>query len=198
MIGFGGLPLTAASRVLIEKEFSMRLETSRLLIRNFVLEDFPSLWKILGDPVVMAHMASYTEEEAYAFLRAFCIERTPPGAYAAVLREEGTLIGYLLCNQTDGPGIYELGWIFNRAFWRRGYAHEAVSALIDYLFRVQNAHKVVAETEDTERSLPFMEKLGLQREGVFRRHSLGRDGQWRDLYWYGLLENEYAPDSIKS
>ena len=79
-----------------------------------------------------------------------------------------------------------------------GYAYEAVSALIDYLFRVQNAHKVVVETEDTERSLPFMEKLGLRREGVFRRHSLGRDGQWRDLYWYGLLENEYASDSIKS
>ncbi len=175
----------------------MYIETPRLLIRNFTMEDFPALWEILGDPVVMEHMASYTEEEAESFLRGFCVEREPPGAYAAVLREDGKLTGYLLCNQTDGPGIYELGWIFNRSFWRKGFAYEAVSALMDHLFLVQNAHKIIAETEDTVRCLPFMEKLGLRREGVFQRHCLGRDGQWRDLYWYGLLKSEYGPASTK-
>ena len=177
----------------------MRIETPRLTIRNFTMEDFPALWEILGDPETMEFMASYTEEEARVFLRTFCVERTPPGAYAAVLREENRLAGYLLCNQSGGPGLYELGWIFNRAFWRRGYAYEAVSALIDRLFRVEGAHKVSAETADLVRSVPLMEKLGLRREGVFRRHCLDREGQWRDLYWYGLLEEEYLgnPDENK-
>lgn len=169
----------------------MHIETPRLLLRNFTMEDFPALWEIFGDPVTMEHMASYTEEETREFLCAFCVERTPPGACAAVRKEDGKLIGYLLCNQIDAPGIYELGWIFHRDFWRQGCAYEAVSGLMDHLFRARNAHKVVAETEDAVKSVSLMEKLGLRREGVFRQHSLGRDGQWRDLYWYGLLQSDY-------
>ena len=177
---------------LVKPESPMRLETPRLIIRNFTLEDFPALWEILGDPVTMEHMASYTEDEARDFLRTFCIQRTPPGAYAAVQKDTGRLIGYLLCNQIDAPGIYELGWIIHRASWRQGFAYEAVSALMDHLFCVQNAHKVVAETEDADRSVPLMEKLGLRREGIFRQHVPGRDGIWRDLYWYGLVAEDFG------
>lgn len=169
----------------------MKLETARLLIRNFTLGDFDDLWDIFRDPITMEHVCLYTEEEARAFLRTFCVERTPPGAFAAVRRDTGRVVGYLLCKQIDAPGIYELGWIFHRSVWRQGYACEAVSALIDDLFRVQNAHKVVAETEDAVRSLGLMEKLGMRREGVFLQHVPGTDGRWHDLYWYGLLRDEY-------
>lgn len=181
-------------RELVRKERAMYIETPRLLLRHFTMEDFPALWDILGDPETMAHVARYTQEEAREFLRTFCVERTPPGACAAVLRESGQLIGYLLCNQIDAPGIWELGWIFNRRFWRQGYAYEAAAALTDHLFRDQGAHKVVAETEDALRSLPLMEKLGLRREGVFRQHCRSQDGQWRDLFWYGLLREEYLAE----
>lgn len=167
------------------------LETPRLAIRLFTMADFDALWEIFGDPETMEHVAPYTEEEAREFLRTFCVEREAPGAYAVVRKEDGRLIGYLLCNQIDEPGIYELGWIFHRSFWRRGYAYEAASALMDRLFRVRGVHKVMAETEDAVRSLALMEKLGLRREGVFRQHCLNRDGRWLDLYWYGLLREEY-------
>ena len=169
----------------------MKTETPRLLLRDFTMEDFPDLWEIFGDPITMEHVCSYTEQEAKEFLRSFCVERPQPGACAAVRKDAGRVIGYLLCKQIDAPGIYELGWIFHRSIWRQGYAYEAAAALIDHLFRVQNAHKVMAETEDAVRSLGLMEKLGMRREGVFRRHCLGADGQWRDLYWYGLLRDEY-------
>ena len=56
------------------------LETSRLVIRAFAMEDFGALWEIFGDPAVMEHVAPYTEEEARDFLRTFCVERDPPGA----------------------------------------------------------------------------------------------------------------------
>lgn len=169
----------------------MNLKTDRLLIRNFTMEDFDDLWDIFRDPVTMEHICPYTEQETRDFLRTFCVERTPPGAFAAEDRDTGKLIGYLLCKQIDAPGIYELGWIFHRSFWRQGYAYEAVSALMDHLFRADGAHKVAAETEDAVRSLGLIEKLGLRREGVFRKHVRGADGQWRDLYWYGLLREEY-------
>ena len=168
----------------------MRFETPRLCVREFTMEDFPALWEILGDPIAMEHMRSYEEAEAREFLRTFCVERTPPGAYAAALREGGKVIGYLLCNQIDVPGVYELGWVFHRAYWRQGYAEEAVRALTAWLFREEDAFRLVAETVDTDRCVPFLEKLGWRREGVFRQHSLGNDGRRRDLYWYGLLRRD--------
>lgn len=166
-------------------------ETPRLVIRPFAMEDSGALWEIFGDPAVMEHVAPYTEEEARDFLRTFCVERDPPGACAAVRKEDGKLIGYLLCNQIDEPGIYELGWIFHRSFWRQGYAYEAASALMDHLFRVRGVHKVMAETEDPVRSLGLMRKLGLRQEGLFRKHCLNREGRWLDLYWCGLLREDY-------
>ena len=139
----------------------INIETPRLRLRAFTMEDFDALWEIFGDPVVMEHVAPYTEEETRELLRTFCVERDPPGACAAVRKEDGRLIGYLLCKQIDEPGIYELGWIFRRDVWRQGYAYEAVSALMDHLFRVREVHKVMAETEDAVRSLGLMKKLGL-------------------------------------
>ena len=41
-------------------------------------------------------------------------------------------------------------------------------------------------------------QLGLRREGVFRRHCRSRSGQWRDLYWYGLLEEDYLAERGQS
>ena len=94
------------------------LDTPRLTIRPFTMEDFDALWEIFGDPVVMEHVAPYTEEETREFLRTFCVERDPPGACAAVRKEDGRLIGYLLCNQIDEPGIYSGSGASTRS-WRR-------------------------------------------------------------------------------
>lgn len=169
----------------------MRLETDRLIVRDFTMDDLRALWDIFRDGETMEHMAPMTREGTEEFLRSFCVERTPPGAFAAQLRGGG-LVGYVLFNQVDAPGIYELGWVFRRDCWGHGLAREASAALLGHAFTVLDAHKVIAQTEDTVRAAPLLERLGMRREGVFRRHSLGRDGTWKDVYWYGLLREEYV------
>ena len=111
---------------------NIHIETPRLKIRPFAMEDHDALWEIFGDPAVMEHVAPYTEEETREFLRTFCVEREVPGGFAVVRKDGGRLIGYLLCNQIDEPGIYELGWIFHRSFWRQGYATEMVGGMIGH------------------------------------------------------------------
>ena len=54
------------------------LETPRLVIRPFTMEDFDALWEIFGDPETMEHVAPYTEEEAREFLRTFCVYASRP------------------------------------------------------------------------------------------------------------------------
>ena len=92
----------------------------------------------------------------------------------------------------DAPGIYELGWVLRRDCWGKGLAGEASRALLAHAFGALGAHKVIAQTEDVRRAVPLLERLGMVREGVQRRHALGRDGAWKDIYWYGLLREEYG------
>lgn len=166
----------------------MELNTPRLMIRDFLPEDVHDLHEIFGDAQTMMYCEpAYDFEKTKRFLADFCIGRK--GAVGAVHRKSGKLIGYLLFNQSD-KGVYEIGWIFNRQYWRQGYAHEACKALIDHAFDELAAHKVFAEAIDANKSVGLMKKLGMQPEGVQRKQTKDNEGHWADLYFYGLLREE--------
>lgn len=162
----------------------MYTETERMIIREFTPEDANDLHDILGDEETMKNCEpAYGFEKTKAFLNSFCINKK--GAVAAVHKESGKLIGYILFNEFDG-GEYEIGWFFNRRFWRRGYAYEACAAVLDYAFAELNAHKVFAETTDLIKSTGLMRKLGMHLESIERN----RSDDEADLYIYSLLANE--------
>lgn len=166
------------------------IETERLLIRRFCSDDTEELFKILGDGETMQFLEPpYDREKTEKFLQEFCIDRK--GALAVTLAQSGRLIGYLLFNSYGASDVYEMGWIFNKEFWRKGYAYEACSAVINYAFTELGAHKVFAETADAVKSVPLMEKLGMKQEGIQREHVLSSDGQWNDFYLYGLLREDF-------
>ncbi len=169
----------------------MYIETQRLIIRNFTTEDADALHLILGDAETMSYSEpAYTFEKTSDFLEEFCIKRN--GAVAAVLKDGGKLIGYLLFHAVE-EDIYELGWFFNRAYWRQGYALEACKAIIDYAFMELNIHKIFAETIDTVKSTKLMKKLGMQMEGIQRSQTKSNNGTWSDLHFYGLLKEDWMP-----
>ena len=169
-----------------------RIETERLVIRNFTPDDANDLYEILGDAETMKHCEpAYDFKKTKDFLHSFCITRN--GAVAAVHKQSKKTIGYILCNEID-PGIYEMGWFFNRRYWRQGYATEACKAVLDHAFRDLHAHKVFAETLDGVKSVGLMQKLGMQFEGVQRGQTNSTDGNPASLYLYGLLAANWKPN----
>lgn len=62
---------------------------------------------------------------------------------------------------------------------------------MDYAFGALKAHKIFAEAIDTVKSVRLMQKLGMQLEGVQRSQTKDNHGNWADLYFYGLLEDEW-------
>lgn len=165
------------------------LETPRLILRNFVPEDVSDLYEILGDDDTMKYCEpAYSLEKTTEFLHSFCINRN--GAVGAAHKESGKLIGYILFHE-QGDAVYEIGWFFNRNFWRQGYAYEACSAVIDHAFRTLNAHKIFAETIEPLKSVGLMKKLGMQPEGVQRSQTKDNQCNWADLYFYGLLKDDH-------
>lgn len=167
----------------------MPIETPRLLLRAFTPADAADLQEILGDAETMQHSEpAYSLEKTKEFLTDFCIGRG--GAVAAVHKESNKLIGYLLFHASC-EGVYEMGWFFNRRYWQQGYAYEACQAVIDHAFGQRNAHKIFAETTDGVKSVRLMLKLGMRLEGIQRSQTRESDGNWADLYCYGLLEEDW-------
>lgn len=168
----------------------MRLKTERLLIRNYEERDLQDFHEIFSNPAVMAHCEPPYDRKASVRTLGYFIDN--PIAFAVVEAQSGKMIGHALFKQMPGEeeGVYEIGWIYNERFWRRGYAYEASRALIEYGFGELSVHKFVAETIDPEKSVPLMNKLGMKEEGVLRQQTRDNFGQWADLYWYGLLRTD--------
>ncbi len=167
----------------------MHLETPRLLIRNFFHEDGGDLQEILGDSETMQYCEpAYTLPQTQKFLDSFCI--ASHGGVAVACKETSKVIGYILFKETQ-EGVYEMGWFFNRNTWGRGYALESCKAVIAYAFETLHAHKIFAETIDGVKSVGLMEKLGMQQEGIQCSHTRDLQGNWTDLYLYGLLEQDF-------
>ena len=166
----------------------MPIETPRLLIRSFLPTDADGLHAIFGDEQTMENCEpAYSLEKTARFLTEFCIGCN--GALAATLRGSGELIGYILFKEME-EGVYEIGWIFHRKYWRQGYAYEACSAVIRYAFETLAAHKLMAEAIDGIKSVGLMKKLGMRCEGIQRSHTRNNHGVWCDLYLYGLLRED--------
>jgi len=167
----------------------MYIETKRMIIRDFTSEDSADLHDIFGDDETMENCEpAYDFEKTEKFLTSFCIGRN--GAVAAVHKESGKMIGYILFKRQD-EDVYEMGWIYNRSFWRQGYAYESCKAVIDYPFGELKAHKVFAEAIDAVKSVGLMQKLGMQLEGIQRSQTKDLHENWVDLYFYGLLEDDW-------
>ena len=73
----------------------------------------------------------------------------------------------------------------------KGYGYEAAQLALTFAFNELNLHRVQATVFSyNERSIALFEKLGFQREGVYREF-LQRDGRRHDMWLYGLLDREW-------
>lgn len=74
---------------------------------------------------------------------------------------------------------------------RNGYVTEASELFLEYAFGECGFHKVTARVlVSNEASYKTLEKLGFQREGT-RREAAVVDGEYEDMYTYGLLDREW-------
>jgi len=86
----------------------------------------------------------------------------------------------------------ELGWAMDPAQQGRGYATEAVRAVMAACFAELGLRRVSAGCfAANEPSWRMMERLGMRREEHSRRTALHRSGEWMDGMNYGLLAEEW-------
>jgi ribosomal-protein-alanine N-acetyltransferase len=107
---------------------------------------------------------------------------------------DGTLVGDLYLMDI-ARGIFHnayLGYFMFNRHWRKGYAKEALRAVLDIAFRDVKLHRVEAGIVKTNRrSLALARSVGLRREGFSRRRIFLR-GQWIDLVLYAGTCEEFG------
>ena len=176
----------------------MELKTTRLLLREFTLADWPAAQAYCGDPIVVQFMTfgPNTVAETQAWLQ-WCIEESqamPRRIYslAIVLKREEQLIGNctLALNPAE-PREAAFSYLLNHTYWGQGYATEAMRALFAFGFNELALHRVADAVDPANvASLRVLEKLGLRREGHLRAARWYK-GRWCDEYLYAILAAEW-------
>lgn len=179
----------------------VRLETPRLVIRRFTLEDAEALARYRSIPEVARFQsweAPFSVARAVAFVDWLLThEPDEPGEWyqlAIAPREDpGRIVGDCAFQpRATEPRIVDVGFTLDPAAQGRGYATEAVGELIRYLFEARGKHKVCADCDTrNEASWRLLERLGFRREAVLRE-SYADGADWADEYLYGLLDREWT------
>tara|TARA_R110000751_G_scaffold2018_7_gene8544 strand:- start:145747 stop:146304 length:558 start_codon:yes stop_codon:yes gene_type:complete len=147
-------------------------ETDRLVLRTIEEGDAARQDRLLNTPAVMARLGGVKElheieakhakamamyaREGFSFL--FMIEKA-----------SGEMVGHCGIKRVDNPlapnqGDHEIGWLVREDRWRRGYAGEAMRAVLDWAFtRVHAPHVVALTSEANVGSWKLMQKLGMVR-----------------------------------
>ncbi|MDM5336394.1 GNAT family N-acetyltransferase [Fictibacillus enclensis] len=176
----------------------MDITTKRLQIRRFIPEDWQAVYNYTSNPTVMEYIPEgvFTRDGAKAFIEENSGDH--PEKYAVVLREKNQLIGHMVFHRYFGNHTYEIGWVFNPAYHNKGYASEAAQAVLDYGFEILKLHRIIATCQpENPPSYRVMEKIGMRREGYFKKCIPHGDGWW-DEYYYAILEEEWQRVQGKS
>jgi len=174
-----------------EKENS--IETDRLLLRRFVPADAPRVAAICNtDEVYIGTLAlphPYTEESAIWWIehQQENFEKDYYYDYAVTDKQSGELYGCMGMGIDLNSNMGEIGYWIDPNHWNKGIATEAAEAIIRFGFEVKKFHKINASYFTyNPASGRVMEKVGMEREGLRKKHVWKID-RFEDIVLYGIV-----------
>jgi RimJ/RimL family protein N-acetyltransferase len=175
------------------------MHTDRLELRPVRDEDVDRILEYRNLPEVSRWLLR-TEVDPVSFRAAWRRAAANPDDHSVAAVLDGVVIGTVSLEVVDGmgqPGMptrteAELGYIFDPAYAGRGYATEAVTAMVTHAFDRLGVRRITAGCfADNLASVRILEKVGMRRE----QHGIGdswhADLGWVDGYTYGLLAQSW-------
>lgn len=176
----------------------MKIETERLILRDFVKNDWQRVLEYQSDPLYLRYnpWTERTPDAVQDFVGWFLDQQVqkPRLKYqlAVVLKSNHQLIGN--CGvRMDKAGEIEanIGYEFDPDYWNQGYATEAAHAMVDFGFQHFGVHRIWADcVAENTGSAHVLEKLGMKLEGRLREKEYFKGKYW-DALLYAILEQEW-------
>ncbi|MBP3919681.1 MAG: GNAT family N-acetyltransferase [Clostridia bacterium] len=141
------------------------LETTRLILRQFMPDDWQDLLEIArskeASPYAYADF-TWPTDEAWAKESADYMA-TDSDMWAMARKEDGKVICFINCNRMNDTGYMDVGHVMNMAYAGNGYEEEGLGALYQHLFDTTDAVGIIAgwALEDEEKIAPLL-SIGMQ------------------------------------
>ncbi len=173
------------------------LLTARLRLRPFVAADASEVQRLAGEREVAETTLNiphpYPDGAAAKWIaeHATLYEGGDGVVFAVTDRASGALLGAVGLRSAPRHARAELGYWIGRPYWGRGYATEAVRAMLCYGFATLDLNRIHAcHFARNPASGRVMAKAGMQLEGVARQH-FRRGDRAEDAVTYAILREEY-------
>jgi RimJ/RimL family protein N-acetyltransferase len=176
---------------------SISIITTRLSLQHLTLKNAPDLFAYRSEPGVYLYQSwqPKTIQDAEVFIKSTADR---PGIVntwyqLGIFRKDNEeLIGDLGIHFMSPEGRQiELGYTLKPEHQGRGYATEAVSSLIDYLFGKMDTHRISCSLDPRNmRSKLLVERLGFRQEAHFKQ-SVFQSKRWQDELIFSVLAHEW-------
>lgn len=177
---------------------TQRIETDRLILRRYVIEDADAMYKnwasdsevtkfLIWQPhssvdvsrgIIENWLKEYSDEKYYQ--------------WAIVLKDNGNEpIGDIsVVHMKEDISMVHIGYCLGRAWWRRGIMSEALKAVMDFMFDTVEVNRVESRHDPMNpNSGKVMQKCGMKYEGTLRSADRNNQGIC-DACYYALLRSE--------
>ncbi|MGD6993607.1 GNAT family N-acetyltransferase [Sutcliffiella horikoshii] len=170
------------------------LRTERLQLRSLTLRDSDVIFSYFSQPEMTRFYGMepfQTRIEADKFIKDFIDDYTSLYRWGIVEKETNSLIGTCGFHAiSEKHQRAEIGYEIDIPYWGKGYATEAIGALVHFGFEAMNFHRIGANVyPENVGSRKVLEKLGFTHEGLLRGY-LYQGGTFHDANVFSILRED--------
>ena len=189
--------------------YELVIETERLILRPMQMSDVDDLLEYQSQPEIVKYIPwpPRTREQVME-----AAEKTIATGKFDIHEDHDYIV--LVWELKSGPGVEsnrvgkvigqsnmglrskrdrcaDIGWVTHPAFQRKGFAHEATRALMQFAFESFPLNRIIADIDTRNPdSAAMAEKLGMRREGEFIDSEFFK-GDWCSMWLYAILKREF-------
>ena len=174
------------------------IETERLIIRPYSLNDAPELQRLIGSrdiastTINIPHPYEDGMAEQWIQTNKEDFKKGEKVEFAIVHRAQHFFIGGIGLNVDKQSEAAELGYWIGKPYWGQGYCTEAAEAVLRYGFEVLGFNRIQSRHfTRNPASGRVMQKIGMKHEGHLRQ-AVKKWGKFEDWEVYGILREEYG------
>ncbi len=177
---------------------TQRIETSRLVLRRFTLDDAEAMYRNWASDPEVTHFLSWPVhkdvEVSKGIISNWINEYDDPFRFnwAIEFKEIGEVIGNISSvSHNEKLNLVHVGYCLSRKYWRKGIMSEALRSVIDFLFSEVGANKVESSHNlKNPNSGRVMASAGMSLEGESRQALVDNTGIV-DIRLYSILKSEW-------
>jgi RimJ/RimL family protein N-acetyltransferase len=170
------------------------LRTPRLVLRRLVPPDAPAIARYRSLPEVARYQSwdAFTLDDAERLVADQAgVAPDTPGTWLQLAIVASEVVGDCGLHFLDEKQV-ELGITLDAAHQGKGFAAEALRAVLDHLFGTLGKHRVVATTDgENAAAAALFARLGFRREAHHVRNVWFK-GRWGDEFVFALLAAEWG------